>query len=134
MGRALEKNRQPERARTCYRLASRGRMGAAASAALAVSWRRAGEREEAAKVWREMAATGRGGAGPMIELAKYEEHGRKDLEAALYWTERAMAKLSEPGLRDDTAVQEAQKEVQYRHQRILRKMRAADTGEEPPRG
>lgn len=134
MGRALEKNRQPERARTCYRLASRGRMGAAASAALAVSWRRAGEREEAAKVWREMAATGRGGAGPMIELAKYEEHGRKDLEAALYWTERAMAKLSEPGLRDDTAVQEAQKEVQYRHQRILRKMRAADNSEEPPRG
>ena len=134
MGRALDRNRQPERARVCYRLASRnGKMSAMASAALAVSWRRAGNREEAARVWREMTETGRGGAAPMIELAKYEEHVRKDLKAALYWTERAMAKLSEPGLDSNMTVQEAQKEVQYRHQRILRKMRAAEENEKPPR-
>ena len=44
-----------------------------------------------------------------------------------------MAKLSEPGLDSNMTVQEAQKEVQYRHQRILRKMRAAEEKEAPPR-
>ena len=124
MGRALERNRHPERARVCYRLASRGKMSTAASAALAASWRRAGNREEAARIWREMVATGRGGIGPMVELAKYEEHFRKNLPEALKWTEKAMARISEPGLGTDMAVQEAKKELQYRHQRLRRKMQA----------
>ena len=126
MGQALDRTGQAERARACYHLARRGKMGAAASAALAVNWRRAGNWEEAARVWLEMAETGRGGADPLIELAKYEEHGKRNLKAALYWTERAMAKLSEPGLGRDMTVQEQQKEVQYRYQRILRKMRLAE--------
>ena len=130
MGRALERFRQTERARTCYRLASRGTMRAAASAALAASWRRAGNREEAARIWREMATEGRGGIAPMIELAKYEEHVRKDLQAALFWTEKAIAKISEPGLSGESAVQEAKNELQYRHQRIRRKMQAAVSQDE----
>ena len=54
MGRALEKERHPENARKLYTLARRGRMGDAASAALAASYRRAGDREASAQVWREM--------------------------------------------------------------------------------
>ena len=136
MGRALEKTKQPERARICYRLASRGKMSGTASAALAASWRRSGNREEAAKIWREMAEGGRGGIRPMIETAKYEEHVRRDLKEALYWTERAMMRLNEPGLYGETAVQETQKELQYRHQRLRRKMRAAGSREKEagPRG
>ena len=130
MGRALEKTHHPERARDCYRLAGRGKMASAASAALAVSWRRAGNREEAARIWREMAATGRGGIRPLGELAKYEEHIRKDPRAALAWTEKALAKLSEPRIREDQTVQEWEKELQYRHQRLRRRIRAAEAPED----
>ena len=123
MGRALERVDKTEQARKCYRLASRGRMGDRASSALAVSYRRAGQREEAAEVWREMIRTGRGGAAPYIELAKYEEHIRRDLPAALRLTEQAMVRLSEPGLGRDATVQEMKNELQYRWQRLKRKLK-----------
>ena len=123
MGRALEKVNRTENARRCYRLASRGRMGDAASAALAVSYRRCGDREEAAAVWREMIREGRGGTGPYVELAKYEEHVRKDYSAAIRLTEEAIVRLSEPGLREDAAVQEIKNELQYRWQRLNRKLK-----------
>ena len=45
----IEKEKHPEQARRCYTLAQRGRMGNSASAALAHSWRRSGNREEAAR-------------------------------------------------------------------------------------
>jgi len=122
MGRALEKVKQTERARKCYRLAGRGRMGEAASSALAVSYRRSGQREEAAEIWRGMIREGKGGAAPYVELAKYEEHIRRDIPAALKWTEEAIIRLSEPGLRDGGAVQETKNELQYRWQRLKRKL------------
>ena len=131
MGRALERLKRPEEARTCYRLASRGRVGAEASAALAHSYRRAGERGQAASVWREMIASRRGGAQPYIELAKYEEHVRKNLPAALEWTERAIAVVSEASLRENPAVQETRNELQYRRQRLKRKLAAAAERERP---
>ena len=123
MGRALEKTRHPEEARRCYTLAREGRMGTDAGRALAASHRRSGEREEAARVWREMIACRQGGAEPYIELAKYEEHVRKDPAAALRLTEQALALLSEPGLENGFAVQEAKNEVQYRYQRLKRKLK-----------
>ena len=123
MGRALERVDQTERARKCYRLARGGRMGDLAGSALAVSYRRSGQREEAAEVWREMIREGRGGAAPYVELAKYEEHIRRDLPAALELTEQAIARISEPGLRQDEAVQEMKNELQYRWQRLKRKLK-----------
>ena len=123
MGRALERVNQTEHARRCYRLAERGRMGELASSALAVSYRRSGEREEAAEIWRQMIREGRGGTGPYVELAKYEEHIRRDYAAALSLTEQAMIRLSEPGLGQDETVQETQNELQYRRQRLLRKLK-----------
>ena len=123
MGRALERVDQTERARRCYRLASGGRMGDLAGSALAVSYRRSGQQEEAAEVWREMIREGRGGVTPYVELAKYEEHIRRDIPAALKLTERAIVKLSEPGLGPDGAVQEQQNELQYRWQRLKRKLK-----------
>ena len=123
MGRALERVDRTEQARKCYRLASRGRVGDLASSALAVSYRRGGQREEAAEVWREMIREGRGGVRPYVELAKYEEHIRRDVPAALKLTEQAMIRLSEPGLGRDDAVQEMQNELQYRWQRLKRKLK-----------
>jgi Predicted exonuclease len=122
MGRALEKLNRTENARKCYRLAGKGRMGAAASSALAVSYRRGGEREEAAKIWREMIREEKGGAAPYVELAKYEEHIRRNPREALRLTEQAMIRLSEPGLGQPDAVQEMKNELQYRWQRLKRKL------------
>ena len=123
MGRALERNHHTEHARRCYRLARRGRMGGSAGAALAMSYRRSGERERAAEVWREMVREKKGGILPYVELAKYEEHVRRDLSAALEWTEKAMIMASEPSLREGPTVQEQKNELQYRRQRLLRKLK-----------
>jgi hypothetical protein len=123
MGRALERVDQTERARKCYRLARGGRMGDLAGSALAVSYRRSGQREEAAEVWREMICEGRGGILPYVELAKYEEHIRRDIPAALRLTEQAIARISEPGLGRGGAVQAEQNELQYRWQRLKRKLK-----------
>ena len=123
MGRALERVNQTEPARRCYRLASRGRMGDLASSALAVSYRRSGQREEAAEVWRQMIRENRGGVAPYVELAKYEEHIRRDTPEALRLTEQAIIRLSEPGFGQDNAVQENQNELQYRWQRLKRKLK-----------
>ncbi|MCR5296811.1 MAG: ribonuclease H-like domain-containing protein [Clostridiales bacterium] len=123
MGRALERLDKTESARQCYRLARRGRAGDLAGAALAVSYRRTGEREQAAQVWREMIREHRGGTTPYVELAKYEEHVRRNIPAALELTEKAMAICCEPGIRDSGTVQQVQNELQYRYQRLRRKMK-----------
>ncbi len=123
MGRALERINRTENARHCYRLARRGRMGDSAGTALAMSYRRSGEREQAVEIWQEMVSECRGGIVPYVELAKYEEHVRRDVPAALAWTEKALILLSEPSLREGRTVQEAQNELQYRRQRLLRKLK-----------
>ena len=123
MGRALAKLHRTENARHCYRLARRGRMGDSAGAALAMSYRRGGEKEQAAEVWREMIRERRGGIGPYVELAKYEEHVRRDAASALELTEKALLLLSEPSLRESGTVQESKNELQYRRQRLLRKLK-----------
>ena len=123
MGRALERINLTENARRCYRLARKGRMGDSAGAALAVSYRRSGDREEAAKVWREMIHERRGGIMPYVELAKHEEHIRRNPAAALRLTEQALFLLSEPALRESGTVQEEKNELQYRRQRLLRKLK-----------
>ncbi len=123
MGRALERlNHMPE-ARRCYRLARPGRMGAAASGALAASYRRAGDKQEAARIWREMIAEHRGGAMPYVELAKYTEHVLRDPAGALELAEQAAAILAEPTLREDPTVQVQKNEVQYRMDRLKRKLK-----------
>jgi hypothetical protein len=125
MGRALERLNHTEPARRCYRLARKGAAGSKAASALAVSYRRGGEWDQAADVWREMIRLRQGGVRPYVELAKYEEHRRKDIHAALRLTERAMMLLSEPALREERTVQEAKNELQYRYDRLRRKTQNA---------
>ena len=123
MGRALEKLQKTERSRHCYQLARKGRMGPEASEALARSYRRSGERQEAAAVWQEMMDRRQGGVTPYVEMAKYLEHVKKDIPAALKLTEKAIALLSETPLLGAGTVQETEKELQYRYQRLRRKMK-----------
>ena len=123
MGRALERINRTENARHCYRLARRGRMGDSAGAALAMSYRRSGEREEAAEIWREMIREHRGGIVPYVELAKYEEHVQRNIPAALELTEKALLLASEPVLRESRTVQESKNELQYRRQRLMKKLK-----------
>ena len=65
----------------------------------------------------------RGGIGPYVELAKYEEHVLRDTASALELTEKALLLLSEPSLRESGTVQESKNELQYRRQRLLRKLK-----------
>ena len=102
-------------------------MGDSAGTALAVSYRRCGEREEAAKIWQEMIHERRGGIMPYVELAKYEEHIRKDPASALKLTEQALSLISEPVLRESGTVQEEKNELQYRRQRLIRKLKEQKT-------
>ena len=123
MGRALEKRNLPENARRCYRLARGGRMGDSAAKALAFSYRRGGEKEAAVRVWLEMIRTGSGGVTPYVELAKDAEHRRRDYAEALRLTERAIALVSKPRLREDSAVEEIKNELQYRYHRLQRRLK-----------
>ncbi len=121
MGVALDRFRHTEEARRCYRLAG-GEMHAQGQQRLAVSYRRSGEKQEAAAVWQEMIRCREGGVTPYIELAKYYEHQEKDVRAALDMVRRAIAMMSEPSLFEETSVQETRNALQYRYDRLKRKL------------
>ena len=122
MGRALERAAHVQEARRCYRLVSGGRLRAESQARLAHSYRRAGQREEAVRVWQGMIDRREGGVTPYIELAKHYEHRAGDPAAALEMTRRAMALLSEPSLRENETVQAAQNALQCRYDRLKRRL------------
>ncbi len=121
MGVALERFRHVPEARRCYALAQ-GDMHAQAQERLAQSYRRAGEFDSAVRVWKRMIERHEGGITPYVELAKYYEHTLKDYAAALDMTRRAMMQLAEPALFDVPSVQEAQNALQYRYDRLKRKV------------
>ncbi len=121
MGVALDRFRHTEEARRCYRLAG-GAMHAMGQQRLAVSYRRDGERQEAARIWQGMIDRHEGGVTPYVELAKYYEHTQKDVPAALEMVRKAISLMSEPTLFDDEAVQAAQNALQYRYERLKRKL------------
>ncbi|MBQ7849674.1 MAG: ribonuclease H-like domain-containing protein [Clostridia bacterium] len=121
MGVALDRFRHTEEARRCYRLAG-GRMHAQGQQRLAVSYRRSGEKQAAAEIWRGMIARREGGVEPYIELAKYYEHQEKDAEKALEMVRRAIGMMSEPTLFEEPSVQEARNALQYRYDRLKRKL------------
>ncbi|MBQ8556845.1 MAG: ribonuclease H-like domain-containing protein [Clostridia bacterium] len=121
MGVALDRFKHVEEARRCYRLAG-GAMHAQGQEKLAVSYRRGGERAEAVRIWQEMIHRREGGVTPYVELAKHYEHAEKDYASALDMTRRAIATLAEPSLFEDASVQEARNALQYRYERLKRKL------------
>ena len=124
MGVALERFRHPEEARRCYQLAG-GRMHAQGQEKLAASYRRSGNRAEAVEVWQGMIRRREGGVTPYVELAKYYEHSERDVPAALDMVRQAIAMMAEPSLFDSPSVQEERNALQYRYDRLKRKLDAA---------
>lgn len=120
MGVALERFQHIKEARRCYEL-TQGHMHARGQERLAQSYRKAGEREEAVRVWQGMIARHEGGILPYVELAKYYEHQQKDIPAALEMTAQAMRMMAEPALFDLPSVQETQNALQYRYDRLKKK-------------
>ncbi len=121
MGVALDRFRHTEEARRCYRLAG-GSMHAQGQQRLATSYRRCGEKQAAAEIWQGMIARREGGVTPYIEMAKYYEHHLRDIPAALDMVRRAISLMSEPSLFDDASVQETRNALQYRYDRLKRKL------------
>ena len=122
MGVALERFRHPEEARRCYELAGGG-MHTASQSRLAASYRKSGNRDEAVRIWQGMITRGEGGVAPYVELAKHYEHAERDYAAALDVVRRAMMRLAEPTLFEDSAVQAERNALQYRYERLKRKAR-----------
>lgn len=126
MGVGLNRQRHPEEARRCWRLVKEGRMKAASAMQLAHSYRRAGDRQEAKRLWLDMIARREGGVQPYIELAKHYEHAENDPQTALEYTQRALMLLAEPALFANQTVQETQNALQYRYARLRRKLARAE--------
>ena len=120
MGVALERFHHGVQARRCYELAG-GEMHAASQSRLAQSYRKAGERGEAVRIWQEMIRRREGGISPYVELAKHYEHVEKDYAAALDVVRKALIHLSEPTLFEDASVQDERNALQYRYERLRRK-------------
>ncbi len=123
MGVALERFHHPEEARQCYHLASRGMTRAKGQLYLARSWRRSGERQEAAAIWQSMIDRHEGGIVPYVEMAKHYEHAERNLSMAMEMTRRAMMLLAEPTLFDSTDTQEQRAALQHRYDRLKQKMK-----------
>ena len=123
MGAGLHRDRREPEARRCWRLVRAGRMRPASRLQLARSCRSAGDRAEAARLWREMIDRREGGVQPYIELAKHCEHAERDIPAALRYTRQALILLAEPALGTNRSVQETKNALQYRYARLTRKLR-----------
>lgn len=126
MAGGLERMDHPEEARRVWRLAADSPFRAEAGLGLARCCRRLGDRIAAAQVWQGMIDRHEGGVRPLIELAKYREHILKDIPGALELTRRARILLSEPTLRGNNTVQDELFAVQYRYDRLKRKMAAIE--------
>ncbi|MBR2286714.1 MAG: ribonuclease H-like domain-containing protein [Clostridia bacterium] len=119
MGIALEKEKHASESRRVYRMVPYGNMHAQSQLHLAVSHRRAGERDAAKAVYLDMIERGEGGVEPYIALAKHYEHVEKDLAQAISYTRQALILLAEPTLLDPPSVQETRNALQYRYDRLI---------------
>ena len=128
MGLALERAKRPEEARRCYRLVPQGQLHAQGQLHLAASYRRSGVRGESKAIWQQMISRREGGIQPYVELAKQYEHVERDPAAALRVAQQALILLSEPSLRPAGSVQADKNALQYRCQRLRRKLAQTQKG------
>jgi len=89
--------------------------------ALALGYKRSGDRARAYKLWREL-ARGQSGIRGLIELAKHHEHQERDPTAALDCVEQALAILEVREARDGSDRWRAERaDLERRLARLLRK-------------
>ena len=119
LGRVYEKRGKAEGARMCYRAADQGSMSVLARGRMAESYRREGDYDAAARVYRRMIQDRQGGPGPLIALAKICEHKQRDIPAAMEYTRKAIIMASDQPNSDMAALQK-------RYQRLMMKARRKD--------
>lgn len=122
MGTALEKERHASESRRVFRLVPAGKLHSPSMLHLAASHRREGRRDREKEIYLGMISRKEGGAEPYIALAKYYEHVEKDLPMALEMTRKALFLLAEPSLLDSSTVQETRNALQYRYDRLQKRL------------
>jgi len=120
LGRVYEKRGRADGARMCYRAADKGSVSLLARGRMAETYRREGNWEAAAQVYRRMAKDRQGGIGPLIALAKIAEHRQKDYPAAIELTRKAIILAADQPDSDMAALQK-------RYQRLLMKARRKES-------
>lgn len=116
LGRVYEKRGRRERARMCYRAADQGRLSPLSRARMAETYRRDGDFEQAAEVYRRMVDSHQGGPAPLIALAKICEHKKGDIPGAIEYTRRAIILAADQENADMAALQK-------RYERLMAKAR-----------
>ena len=136
MGKALEKEKHTQESRhvyhpprstlfpytTLFRSVPTGKMHASSQLHLARSYRRNGDPNEAKSIYLTMIERHEGGVEPYIALAKHYEHVENDLVKAMEMTRRAIFLMSEPSLLDSESVQETRNALQYRYDRLRKRL------------
>lgn len=122
LARAAQKRGDMQKATKCYRLCAHGKTRPAAYRELALNQKRQGNADAAIKLYQAMVKRGDDPIFAFEALAKLYEHQRRDPEQALHYTRQALLLLSEPSLFHNQAVQDQQIALQYRYQRLRRKL------------
>lgn len=124
MGRVFERQRNSESAKRCYRLCQQKFNQSSATFRLGLLNRREADYSAAIAVFDRMIAQRQGGILPYVEAAKICEHHLGDIRRAMDYTQKAIILNAEPGLgADNNAVQSNETMLQYRYQRLLKKLR-----------
>ena len=116
LGRVYEKRGSAERARMCYRAADKDSVSILARGRMAETYRREGNFDEAARVYKRMVTDRQGGPGPLIALAKICEHKTRDIPAAIEYTRKAILLTADQPDGDMAALQK-------RYERLMKKAR-----------
>lgn len=119
VGRVLAKRGRQSEARTCFRMADRGALSPLSREQLALSLKKEGDWEGAAKVYRMMIRDRQGRVKPYIALAKLCEHQLGDPQQALRVTLDALRICDK---RDENMIPELKK----RYMRLIRKQGGID--------
>ena len=128
LARTLQKRRETEKAKKCYRLSAHGELRKQSFHALAQQEKREGSTMRAIKLYTAMLARKEDTVDVCIALAKLYEHQMKNIPQALFYTRQALLLLTEPGIRDDEAVQSQRNAIQYRYARLRRKIAGGSVG------
>ncbi len=125
VGRVYEDLNMYDKSAALYRRMQRsqGNTHEAAGMRLGHSYKRLGQFERAAEIWREMIARGTTSLHPYVELAKYYEHKKRDYARAMEYVDKALLILEIRELKARRAAEgEDRGALQHRKRRLSRKL------------
>jgi len=123
MGRALERQKKTILARRCFQAAMAPGFQSQARLALAASFRKDRDWENASRLYREMIFRGEGGVQAYVSLAILQEWRMKEPQAALNTTQAALARYS-GALLFERVDEEALELLEKRRIRLTKKIEA----------